>query len=199
MEILGQDIRFALRMMLAKPAFTLAAILALAFGIGANTAIFTIINSVLLKPLPYSEPQNLVTLSRGFKEGSTSSVSLTKFLYWKQNNHSLQDLAAYDQISAGCNLTGAGQPERVSCIRVSAGFFRVLGREPIRGRSFLPEEDRPGGERVVIVSHGFSVRRFGGDTNAVGQTLNIAGEPYTIVGVAQPNFSWEPKADLWTP
>ena len=198
METLRQDFRFALRMMFAKPAFTIVAILALALGIGANTAIFTVIDSILLKPLPYRDAARLVTLSRGYPNGFSASVSDTKFLYWKEHNRAFEDVAGYDVIVSGCNLTGSGEPERIPCIRVSEAFFRVLGKEPVLGRNFRPQEDKPGGERVAIISDGLWRRRFGADPGIVGRSFNISGEPTNIIGVAPPDFRWSSKADMFT-
>ena len=156
------DVRYAYRMMVRNRAFTTVAILALALGIGANTAIFSVVNAVMLRALPYEEPDELVSVGRAFEGGQTSeSVSMTKFVFWRDNNTVFEQLGAYDVLGAGHNLTGGDRPERIRGIRVSTELFSVLGVEPQIGRSFAPEEGRPGADSVVIVSDGLWKSRFG--------------------------------------
>ncbi len=195
-----QDLRFALRMMLKSPGFTAVAVLALALGIGANSAIFTLVNSVLLRPLPYPESERLFLVVRQYRASRTETVSLPKIDYWRTHNRVFDRLTAFDVIGAGYNLSGAeGEPERVRGVRVSAEFFRVVGVSPVLGRGFLPEEDLPGGRRVVVLSQGLWRRRFGADPGLLGKPVILAGEPYTVVGVMPRGFEFVPEADLWTP
>ena len=147
MRSLFQDVRYARRMMVKNPAFTAVAVLALALGIGANTAIFSVVNAVMLRPLPYEEPYELVAVIRAFEDGGTTSetVSMTKFVHWRDYNTVFEGLWAYDVLGAGHNLTGSDRPERIRGIRVSTELFSVLGVEPQLGRGFVPEEGIPGG------------------------------------------------------
>jgi putative ABC transport system permease protein len=200
MEQVLQDVRYALRMLRKNAGFTAISLVALALGIGANTAIFTVVDSVLLRPLSYKEPDRLVQIFRGYKGGGRSeSISPTKFVYWREHNHTFTDIAANDIVGTGCNLTGSGQPERVPCIRISSGYFQTLGVPLALGREFLAAEDRPNGERVAIIGYGLWMRRFGSDPNIVGKVINVAAEPYTVVGVGPRGFRTQLESDLWTP
>ena len=199
MRSLLQDVRFARRMMFKNPAFTTVAVLALALGIGANTAIFSVVNAVMLRPLPYEEPHELVAVVRASEDGGTSdSVSMTKFVHWRDYNTVFEGLGAYDVLGAGHNLTGGDRPERIRGIRVSTELFSVLGVEPQVGRSFVPEEGLPGGEAVVIVSDGLWKSRFGGDPGLVGQPIRLSNKSYTVIGIMPQGFQFTPPADVWT-
>jgi len=199
MATLIQEVRYAGRTLMKNPGFTAVAVLALALGIGANSAIFTLINSVLLRPLPYPESDRLMVVMRRSRQGASPSVSIPKFDYWKKNNRVFEKVTVNDIAGAGYSLTGEGDPERVRGIRVSAEFFQVLGVSPAMGRGFLPEEDRPEGGRVVVISHGLWQRRFGGDRALIGKALTLGGESYTVVGVMPPRFQFPIESDLWTP
>ena len=195
-----QDVRYAYRMMIKNRAFTTVAILALALGIGANTAIFSVVNGVMLRPLPYEEPDELVSVVRAFEGGGTSdSVSMTKFVFWRDNNTVFEQLGAYDVLGAGHNLTGGDRPERIRGIRVSTELFSLLGVEPQIGRTFAPEEGRPGAESVVIISDGLWKSRFGADPNLVGQSIMLSNNGYTVIGVMPEGFQFTPPSDVWTP
>jgi putative ABC transport system permease protein len=192
---LGQDLRYGLRMLMKSPAFTAIAVLALALGIGANSAIFSVVNTVLLRPLPYKNPEQLMMIwedatQQGFPFNTPSPAN---FLDWREQNTVFTGMAAMAQRSF--NLTGAGEPERFDGRRVSANLFSLLGVEPVIGRSFLPEEDQPG-SRVAILSYGVWKRRFGGDPAIVGRPISLDGESYTVVGV-MPGTVDMPTIDSW--
>ncbi len=192
MDNLIKDIRFGIRMLLAKPGFTVAAILTLALGIGANTAIFSIVEAVLLRPLPYKEPDRIVAVWETDlgKGGERWRVAPANYFDWREQSAAFEEMALLG--ASSLNLTGAGEPEQLLGVRVSAGYFAVLGVEPVIGRSFLPEEDAPGKGQVVILSHGLWQRRFGSDPDIAGKTVTMDGNIYTIVGVMPPDIypSW---------
>jgi putative ABC transport system permease protein len=198
-DTIWKDIRFGLRTLARNPGTTLAALLALALGIGANTAIFSVVSGVMLEPLPYPEPDELMfVLEKNPELGFPRfSVSPHNFEDWRRESRSFTGLVAID--NTRMNLTGGDQPESVQGVRVSADFFRVLGKEPVRGRGFRREEERLGSHRVAVISHGLWQRRFGSEPSAVGATLRLDGEPYTIVGIAPPGFDFPQERDLWVP
>jgi predicted permease len=188
METLGQDLRYGVRMLAKNPGFTTVAVLTLALGIGANTAIFSVVNGVLLNPLPYRQPDQLVALYTSSAEGDRGTSSYPNFLDWVSDNRSFSALAAYRPDSF--NLAGTGEPERVPVEMVSASFFPLLGVRPILGRVLLPDEDRLGSAPVVLISAGFWKRKFGSSPGVLGKVLTLNGTPYTIVGVIPPNFRY---------
>ncbi|HEX7175766.1 MAG TPA: ABC transporter permease [Pyrinomonadaceae bacterium] len=195
-----QDLRYGLRMLLKNPGFTIVAVIALALGIGANSAIFSVVNTVLLRPLPYKDPERLVMVwedrtKRGYPRDTPAAGNYTD---WRDQNQVFEGMAAIADLSF--NLTGVGEPERLDGRRVSASLFPLLGVEPQLGRAFLPEEDQPGGNRVVIMSHGLWQRRFGSDMSIIGKPLNLNGESHTVVGVMPPDFQFPSRDDeLWAP
>ena len=192
------DLRYSVRMLLANPAFTITAIAALALGIGANTAIFTVVNSVLLKPLAYPDPDRIVQLMNITPDGNWAGSSPTKFNNWRAQTSVLQDVSAYDFGGPGFNLTGA-VPEQVHGIHVSGAYFRLFGAPVILGRTFTPQEDSPNGGKVVVISYGLWQRKFAGNPNIVGTTLSLGNEPYTILGVIGKSYESDPVADIWLP
>ena len=192
------DLRYALRVLLANPAFTITAVAALALGIGANTAIFTVVNTVLLKPLSYPDPDRIVELMNITPDGNWSGASPTKFNNWRAQTGVLQDVAAYDFGGPGFNLTGQ-VPEQVHGIHVSEAYFRLFGAPVILGRTFTPQEDSPNGGHVVVISYGLWQRKFGGNPNVVGTAVSLGNEPYTIVGVIGQQFPSDPPAEIWLP
>ncbi len=198
-ENLMQDVRFAGRTLRRSPGFTVTAILALALGIGANTAIFTVINTVLLQPLAYPHPERIVQLMRHFPGGNGTSVSIPRFNVWREQTSVLEASAVYDFAGPGINVTGGDRPEQIKGIRASAGYFAVFGAPVALGRTFTADEDRPGGPKVAVISNGLWKSRFGGDPGAVGKTILLADEPYTIVGVLGPGFATDPRSDIWLP
>src|SRR5262245_34917889 len=162
MQTLWQDLRYGLRTLARKPGFTVVAVIALALGIGANTAIFSVINSVLLRPLAYREPERLVVINHDYpKINLKASVSAIGYTHYRDNAKSFESVVA--MTGGGFNLTGGGDPEVLNGSLVSHNFFNALGASVARGRLFLPEEDQPGRNKVVVLSHGFWQRRFGGD------------------------------------
>jgi putative ABC transport system permease protein len=192
---LWQDLRYGLRMLMRNPGFTIVAVLALALGIGANSAIFSVVNTVLLRPLPYKNPDALMMVWEdathlGFPDNTPSPAN---FIDWRDQNTVFESMIATAQ--ASFNLTGVGDPERCDGRRVSANTFNLLGVEPILGRTFRPEEDKPG-VRVVLLSYGLWQRRFGGDAGIVGRALNLNGESYTVIGV-MPRSVELPGMDNW--
>ena len=201
MGALLHDMRYGVRMLLKKPGFTLVAVATLALGIGANTAIFSVVNAVLLKSLPYPEPERLVALSETSKEVPVMSVSYPNYLDWRAQQTIFDNLAA--RMPAGGVLTGGGEPERVTGRLVTASFFATLGVQPQIGRFFNEEEDRPGTERVIVLSHGLWQRRFGGDPSLIGKAIQYNGESWTVIGVMPAGFdfygSGNANNDFFTP
>jgi putative ABC transport system permease protein len=199
MKNLIQDIRYGLRVLSKSPGFTLVAVLTLALGIGANTAIFSVVNAVLLRPLPYRDAGRLTALyltnSRAEFEWPLPPAG---YLSLKRQNHVFEGFAALSNKGWPANLTGAGEPERLQGFQVSADLFRVLGVEAAQGRTFLDEEDRPGNNRVVVISNELWRRRFGGAPDLVGRNVTLNGEPHTVVGVMPPDFRFLTKTDVWT-
>jgi predicted permease len=194
------DTRHSFRMLRNSPGFTAAALAALAVGIGATTAIFSIVNAVLLKPVPYPEPDRLVVLQTTTPEGPFGAASPAKFQHWREQASVLQDVAAYR--SSVVNQTGGAFPEQLRAERVSADYFRLFGAPLLIGRSFNAEEDRPGGERVAVLSHGLWQRRFASNPGVLGTPISLDGEPYTIIGVVGPSFDVQefgPAPELWIP
>ena len=194
-----QDLRYAARALRRSPGFAITAILALALGIGANTAIFSVINTVLLQPLNYPEPNRLVELELSSPQGNANVTSIPKFIAWKNLTNVFQAVAAYDLGGPGVNLTGGDRPEQLKGLHVSADYFSVFGATTVLGRPFTPEEDRPGGPDVAVISNGLWRSRFGADPNLVGSTISLGGEPYVVTGVLRPGFSSDPPADIYLP
>ncbi|HEX8697284.1 MAG TPA: ADOP family duplicated permease, partial [Myxococcaceae bacterium] len=197
MDTLLQDLRFGLRLLARQPAFTLIVVLTLALGIGANTAIFSVVNGVLLRPLPYPAPERLVSVWGFHPEIGRETASLPDFRDWREGATSFENLAAY--APTFFNLTGDGEPERVSALRVTANFFQTLGVSPIRGRAFEQGEDVRGNNTVAVVSHGFWTRRLGASPAVLGQTLTLNGVPHTVVGIAPEDFRFSDEAEVWAP
>src|SRR5262245_12748165 len=204
-ESLWQDLRYGVRMLLKKPGFTLIAIFTLALGIGANTAIFSVVNAVLLRPLPYQEPQQLVMVWETDKNNAPTLVAPANFTDWSEQSQSVGHIAALRGWDA--NLTGAGEPERLQGAQATADLFKALGIQPLVGRTFLPGEDQEGGPRVVVLSHGLWQRRFGADASVVGKDVMINGLNRTVIGVMPPDFklpllttrATPMQSELWAP
>ncbi len=195
-----QDLRQALRSLASKPGFTITAVLALALGIGANTAIFSVVNAVLLRPLPFHKPQQLVVLSEEERvRGARDQTSADNFKDWRAQSRTLQGLAAWNYW--GLAITGEGDPTEILTIRASADFFNVLGVQPALGRGFVPDEEQPGRDRVVVLSHALWMQRFAGDARVVGRAVTLDDEPYTIVGVMPEGFRFPDDAavGMWAP
>src|SRR5215204_3658912 len=181
MRTLFQDVRYAVRTLLKSPGFALVAVLALALGIGANTAIFSVVQAVLLSPLPYLEPERLVWV-REVNPGSDildEPASAPNYNDWRTQGRSFDAIAAF-AYAGGTITDGEREPERVPAMSTSANFFQVIGVAPALGRGFLPEEEATGKNRVVVISHGIWQRRFGGSPDVLGQQINISGNPHTV-------------------
>ncbi len=197
-ETFVQDLRHSLRMFARSPAFTVAAIAALTLGIGVNTAIFSVVNVVLLRPMAVPDPDRLVVFMNVAQGGLAASASPAKFQHYRRQTGVVQDVAAFN--TGVVNYTGGSFPEQLASGRVSADFFRLFGAAPIRGRTFTPEEDRPGGGHVVILSERLWVSRFGGDPGVIGRSISLNGEPYTVIGVLAPfHFEIGKNPQVWTP
>jgi putative ABC transport system permease protein len=198
MDNLLQDIRFGVRMLRKNPGFTLAASLTLALGIGAATAVFSVVDAVLLRPLPYQEPESLVWVWEKPPKGLRGNVSTTNFVDWRDRNEVFESMCAmaYTRFTH----TGVEQPEQFSGSRVSVDFFDLLGTEPLLGRTFVPEEGEPGHDKVVVLSHGLWQSRFGSDRSLPGNTVTLNGENYTVVGILRPDFRFRnANYQIWAP
>jgi predicted permease len=194
---LGQDLRYGFRTLRKNPGFTAIAILALGLGIGANTAIFSVVNGVLLRPLSYPDPGRLLTIFETTPEFSQSSVAYPNFLDWRRESRSFTDMGVVG--SHDFNFTGAGQPEQVSGEYVSASLFGVLGVTPFLGRNFLPEEDRQGAACAVMLTYGFWKSRFGADPNILGKALTLNAVSCAVAGVLPPAFRFRENARVYLP
>ncbi|MBZ5621146.1 MAG: ABC transporter permease, partial [Acidobacteriia bacterium] len=202
-----QDARYGLRNLTRSPGFVLVAMLTLALGIGANTTIFSVINSTLLKPLPFPGGDRLVLVWETFGKGpdNWNIVSAPNFWDFERRSHSFESMAIFDSAGRGYNLSPAGnshEAEQVSGLRVSAGFFSVLGAKPLLGRTFLSEEETLGKDREVVLSYGLWKTRYGGDPSLVGRTIRVDGADFTVIGVMPREFEWQfwsgPRR-LWVP
>jgi putative ABC transport system permease protein len=190
MQTLLQDLRYGARMLIKSPGFTLIAVLAIALGIGANTAIFSVVNAVLLKPLPYVESEKVmdIGLFNAQLEGRRGNLGDADFLALKERNQTFAHVAAFTTPRNGYNLTGRDAPQQVIGSRVTADFFEVLKTPPMLGRTFYADEDKPGSERVVVVSHGFWQKHLGADPQAIEQTIALNNESFTVIGVMPADF-----------
>ena len=198
MEKFLQDLRFALRVYAKNRSFTIVAVLALAIGIGSNIAVFTVVNATLFRSLPYPDGDRLVQVGRSLNQGPNYTMSYARFRFLEQNNRAFESLAAYDVVGSSLSLTLGETPELVQSSRVSANFFRVLQVNPLLGRGFTPEDDRPGASPVAIISHSAWSRLFGNDPNVVGRLARMSGEAYTIIGVLPADFRFGADTEAWT-
>ncbi len=195
-----QDLRYAVRTLLRAPAFTTTAALTLALGIGANTVMFSVVDAVLLRPLPLADPDRLMLIATLNTHGNVGQIrtSALDFADWRSQSTSFDGMAAHG--GTGFTFTGSGEPEMVIGQLVTADFFKVLGVNPVAGRTLSPETFTPGHDRAMVISHSFWQRRFAGDRTAIGRTVTANGNPYTIVGVMPPGFEYPSKRyQLWTP
>ena len=200
MENFLKDIRYGLRTLAKNPGFTMVAVLTLALGIGANTAIFSVVENVLLRPLPYPQPGNLVQIWNTYPpQVPRAALSPGDYADWRQQNASFSEMGCYAHISQGFNLTGEGEPQRVLGSYASAGLFPLLGIRLAAGRYFIAEEDRAGSSPVVILSHHLWQSRFGGDAAVIGRTIKLDNQRYTVVGVLPADFRLLRWPDLWMP
>ncbi len=194
-----QDLRYGFRLLLKNPAFTLAAVLCLALGIGINTTIFSAVSAMLIRPFPYHEPEQLVALHETqIKQGTEwNPISAQNYADWRERSRAFEEMSAFQRRSF--NFSTEEQPERLAGARVSHTLFSLLGIKPLLGRDFRAEEDAPGRTRVVILGHGLWQRRFASDPNVIGKTLLLDGERYEVVGVMPPRFKFPEFAEIWTP
>lgn len=199
LEDLWQDLRYGARMLLKQPAFTLIAVLTLALGIGATTALFSVVNGVLLRPLPYRDEARIVTLWQSNLHSGVAreETSPATFLDWRERLQSYEAIAAIEPF--GHSLIGNGEPERFRSWVVTENFFEILGAAPLQGRTFLPEEFGTGRGNVVVLGYGLWQQRFGGDPHLVGRQLTLNGQPHTVIGVMPPEFQYPPGRELWAP
>jgi len=198
MADLARDVKHALHLFFKSPGFTLAAVSALALGIGANTAIFSVVNAVLLKPLGYPNADRIVEIELSGPQGNDAIASIPKFHIYQQQTSIFSEVAAYDFEGPGFNLTG-DRPEQIHGIHVTEGYFRLFGAPILMGRTFTKQEDLPNGGHVVVIGYGLWQRLLGGNPKAVGSSLALGGEPYTIIGVLGRDFRSDPEADIWLP
>ena len=194
-----RDLRFALRSLARTPGFTLIAILIIAIGIGVNTAVFSVVNTVLFKPLTYPDPQSLMQMENTGPQGHFPVASVPEFNIWRQQTSIFQQIAAYDFGGAGMNLTGGDHPQQVQGIHVSADYFALFVAPVVAGRTFTSEEDAPHGGQVVVLSYDLWKSRFGGNSKIVNSTIQLDGQSYLVVGVIGRGFVTDTPADLWVP
>ena len=200
MQNLLQDLRYGLRTLIKNPGFTLVAVLTLALAIGANTAIFSVVENVLLRPLPYPQPDQLVEIfNTYFPQVPRGGLAPGDFADWHDQNKSFSEMGGYAEISRGFNLTGEGEPQRLQIGYASSGLFPMLGVRAEAGRSFVPEEDRSGSAPVVLLSHRLWQSRFGADPRVVGRTIALDDQRYTVAGVLPAGFQFLRWADVWMP
>ena len=192
-----KDLLHSIRSLLRNPGFTAVAVITLMLAIGVNTTIFSVVNAVLLKALPFHDPQQLVSVHKTSAPGEFPGIAAYQYLAWKENSTSFADLAAFSDDNI--NLTGNGEPERIPCAQVTASLFSTLGVQPVRGRFFLPEEDKPGANNVVVVSERFWQSRYGRDEKILQQALTLDNKPYQIVGVMPNSFRFPGEFDIWLP
>ena len=199
MDTLLQNLRYGLRSLAKSPGFAAVAILTLALGIGANTAIFSVVNAVLLQPLSYPEPERLVELETTSAQGNFDAASIPKFNVWHDQTQVFDAVTAYDFEGPGINLTGGDRPEQLKGIRVSKDYFQVFGAPMALGRTFSAEEDRPGGPAVVVISNGLWRSRYGSDPEIINRTIELGGAPHAVIGVMGSTFTSDPPSDVWLP
>ena len=195
MDAILKDLRYAARTLLKSPGFTLVAVITLALGIGANTAIFSVLNGVLLRPLPYPKSDDLVFLSERDQQMKRLFIAWPNYLDWRAQNQVFESIGAYNRDSY--NLAGAGEAQRLLAGQVSADLFSTLRVNPVLGRLFHHDEDQPGGPLVVILSYGLWQRTFGGDERIINRAITLNNQPYSVIGVMPPGFDFPARADIW--
>src|ERR1051325_4830142 len=192
-----QDIRYGARMLLKNPGVTLIVIVALALGIGANSAIFSVVNAVLLRPLPYDQAESLVFLNEKSPVLDEMSISYPNFSDWRAQNQSFEKMGVYNRGSY--NLTGMGEAERIITAQMSADLFSVLRVNALYGRVFTNDEDKPGGTPVVVLSYPLWQRRFGGQTSILNQAITLNGKSYTVIGIMPQTYAYPSRVEMWVP
>src|SRR5829696_3539798 len=200
MDSIIKDIRYGLRSLLKRPGFTAIALLALALGIGANTAIFSLVNAVILQPLPYQDPDRLVWVYGNIRNRSNrASVSPPDFLDYRSQNKTFEQFAASGTIVRPVNLTGSGEPERLTASVITGNYFDTLGVRPALGRGFSLENEKTGQDQVTVLSYDFWQTRFGGDRSIVNKTIILDGKAYEVFGVMPAEVVLPQPAQLWIP
>ena len=200
MDTLIKDIRYGLRGLWRRPGFTVVALITLALGIGANTAIFSLINGVLIRPLPFGEPDRLVwTFGNIRNGGNRASVSPLDYLDYRHENQTFEQFAAMISVPISANLTGSGEPERLAAAGVTGNFFQALGVQPILGRTFQLENERAGNDQVVVLSQAFWQQRFGGDANIINQKITLDDKSFDVIGVMPRDFDFPAATQIWVP
>jgi putative ABC transport system permease protein len=201
MQSLWQDVRYGVRILLRKPGFTIIAILALALGVGATSAVFSIVNAVLLHPLAIEEPERVVMLWENnlARNHAEVEVSYPNYVSWREQNKVFEEVAALPSVNFDLTLTGNGEPQQVEATTVSANFFSLLRSRPVLGRAFTAEDEKVGAPNVILISDGLWKRRFGADQNVVGKTLTVEGQSAEIIGVMPSDFDFPKGVELWAP
>jgi putative ABC transport system permease protein len=199
MDTLIKDISYGFRSLLKRPGFTAIALVALALGIGANTAIFSLVNAVVLQPLPYNDPDRLVWVWGKFSGGNRASVAPADFLDFRAQNKTFEQLAASFSLAMPVNLTGSGEPERLSASIVTGNYFDTFGVAPALGRGFSLDNERPGNDQVAILSHALWQKRFGGNPNIINQRITLDGKSFEVIGVMPKDVTFPQRAELWVP
>ncbi len=199
METLWQDLRSGFRMLVSKPGFAIITTLTLMLGVGATISIFSVVNGILFRPLPYKDPDKIAAIwQNNTKIGvKYDDVAPGNFLDWRERNQSFEEMASATPF--GFDIELQGEPQNLKAWLVSDGFFQILGTSALIGRTFLPEDCQPGREHVVLMSHSMWQRQFGADRNLVGQKLLLDGEPYDIVGILPPEFKFPTEREVWVP
>ena len=197
--MIAQNLKYSVKGLIRTPLITITAVIALALGIGANTALFSVINAVLLKPLNYPHPEQIVELMRSWPGQDVWSTTPTKFSFWQRESRAFDSVAAYTFGPVGVNLVGKGEPERLPALGVSADYFRVFGVQPFLGRSWTAAEDKPGMGKCAVLSYGLWQRLFHGKRAAIGQSLSLSSDSYQIIGVMPKGFYSSEHAELWIP
>jgi len=197
MNALWQDLRYGARMLVQKPGFTTIAVITLALGIGANTAIFSVVNAALLKPLPYEESGRLVLLSEHGEKFGEMSISYPNFTDWRARQPVFERIGVY--VRGSYTLMGSGEPEQIRVGQVSADLFAALRVKAALGRVFTNDEDKPGAAPVVALSHGSWQQRFGGDPRIIGRTIKLSERDYTVIGVMAPGYRFPSRVEMWVP
>jgi putative ABC transport system permease protein len=198
-DSLLQDLRYAARTARRSRGFAIGAVAVLALGIGANTAVFSVVNALLIEPLPYPDADRLVQIVSDSPTGASTLASIPRYVMWREETNVFQQLAAWHTGGPGINLTSGDRVEHLKAVNASADYFEMFGATLLAGRTFTRGEDRPGGPRVVVLSHGLWRRRFAGDTAVLGRTILLGGDAYEVIGVVSPRFAPDPPADVWLP
>src|ERR1041384_4280524 len=201
MESFWQDVRYGLRMLWKSPGFTVVAIAALALGIGANTAIFSVVNAVMLRPLPFPQPSRLMDIYHVYPNIGLTHVTVSPITldYYRKNQKSFESIGAYSGYRAPANLTGSGEPQRVRSVGVVTEFFKTLGVNATLGRYITADDDQPGRNRVAVLGNGVWKRLFASNSSIVGKTITLDGTNYEVIGVMPESFDYPSKTDLWVP